>query len=343
MSELIGRRAFLAQSFAGICGTALIFREGIAGAQQRVRGTNQPFKGIYPIVQTPFFDDESIDEATFRKEINFIVEAGGHGMSWPQIASEFTSLTHDERLQHAQMIVGEVRNRIPVIVGVQSTSSVDEALEFARHAEQIGAHGIISLPPYFLSPTEEQVAEYFATLAQTVSLPIFIQNSGGEYGPAMSIDTMVALGREYPSISYVKEEAQPVLERITELTQKGQGVIKGVYSGAGGTNLINEMNNGSRGSCPSSGMIDVFSRVFDLYDTGNKEEAEQVFAGLSPMFRTNIRGMHWLIKEKEILRRRGIFPTTKCRTVSDFTWSDEESEARFATAFDAIKPLFTYT
>lgn len=343
MSELIGRRAFLARSFAGICGTALIFREGIAGAQQRIRGTSQPFKGIYPIVQTPFFDDESIDEATFRKEINFIVDAGGHGMSWPQIASEFTSLTHDERLRYAEMIVGEVRSRIPVIVGVQSTTSVDEALEFARHAERIGAHGIISLPPFFMSPTEEQVADYFATLSQTVSLPVFIQNSGGEYGPAMSINTMVSLAREHPTVCYVKEEAQPVLQRITDLAQQGQGVIKGIYSGSGGTNLINELNNGSRGSCPSSGMIDVFSRVFDLYDTGNKDEAEQVFAGLSPMFRNNIRGMHWLIKEKEILRRRGIFPTTKCRTVADFTYADAAAEAQFTTAFEAIKPLFTYS
>jgi 4-hydroxy-tetrahydrodipicolinate synthase len=188
----------------------------------------------------------------------------------------------------------------------------------------------------------EEVAEYFRTLARTVPLPIFIQNSGGPQGPAMPVDMMVELAHEYPQVAYIKEEARPVLERITELGEKGKGVIKGVFSGAGGTGLIQELKKGSRGSCPGSGMVDVFSRVFNMYEAGDKRAAEELFEGLQPMFSFRGEGMHWLFKMKEVLRRRGIFKNSKTRIAGDLVWPDEETKARFDEAYAAIEPLFTW-
>ena len=335
----IRRREFIQRSVTGFLGASIVFAGNRAQAQIS-DGNKKPFKGIFPIMQSPFRDDETIDTECLRKEVNFIVEAGGHGMTWPQIASEFNVLTDEERFQTAELIVKEARGRIPVIIGVQSTNYWKTSLDFARHAEKIGADGIISLPPYQKRPGEEDVVEYFKTLARTVSLPIFIQNSGGQYGPALSVDMIISLAREYPTISYVKEEATPVLERITEIVQKGKGIIQGVYSGAGGTNLLNELNSGSRGSCPAAGLIDVFAEVFNLYDSGDKEKAEKLFSGLNPMFNYRGRGMHWIIKEKEILRRRGIFKNTKSRIAPDFVWRDNEAKTAFDEAYNAIQPLF---
>ena len=47
----------------------------------------EEFRGIFPIVQTPFRDDETIDLACLKREIDFIIKAGGHGMCWPQAGS----------------------------------------------------------------------------------------------------------------------------------------------------------------------------------------------------------------------------------------------------------------
>jgi len=339
MSVTIKRREFFQRSVAGFIGASLVFGENSVHAQ-RSRGNREPFRGIFPIMQTPFNDDESIDTECLRKEVNFIVEAGGHGMSWPQIASEFYVLTDDERFSMAELIVKEARGRIPVIIGVQTTNFWKTSLEFARHAEKVGADGIISLPPYQKGPSEEDVAEYFRTLARTVSIPIFIQNSGGQYGPAMSVDMMISLAREYPTIAYVKEEADPVLERITELVQKGKGLIKGVFSGAGGLNLLAEMDNGSLGSCPGAGLIDIFAEAFDLRLAGNKEKAKEVFDRMEPLNSVRVKGMPWLIGAKEILRRRGIFKSTKSRVVPDFVWTDSKIEAAYTEAFNKVKPFF---
>jgi len=153
---------------------------------------------------------------------------------------------------------------------------------------------------------------------------------------------MVEMAREYPQVTYIKEEAKPVLERMVELADKGKGVVKGVFSGAGGRRLIEELNSGSRGSCPSAAMIDVFSRVFNLYEAGKKQEAEELFEGLQPMFSFRGEGMHWLFKEKEILRRRGIFKNSRTRIAGDLVWPDDETKAGFDKAYDAIEPLFTW-
>jgi 4-hydroxy-tetrahydrodipicolinate synthase len=349
MTSPFDRRAFFERTLGYMAGASVFWslRSDLFGAAASAKtvyrpGRNEPFAGIFPILQTPFSDDESIDTETFVRQIDFVIEAGGHGLVWPQNASEFQVLTDNERYMMAELIVERVGGTKPVIIGVQSTNYWKTALDFARHAWDLGADGIIALPPYQIKPTVEEVAAYFRTLARTVPLPIFIQNSGGPQGPAMPVDMMVALAHEFPQVAYIKEEARPVLERITEIGKKGKSVIKGVFSGAGGTRLIEELNNGSRGSCPSSGMVDVFSRVFNMYDAGEKKAAEEVFKGLRPMFSFRADGMHWLFKQKEILRRRGIFKNSKTRIAGDLSWPDAETQARFDEAYAAIEPLFTW-
>ena len=349
MTSSLGRRAFIGRALGGIVGASVTANSAsvlvgatAAAGTGSTPGRHEPFAGIFPILATPFFENERIDTDTCARQVDFIIEAGGHGLVWPQNASEFQVLTEDERYMMAELVVKQTAGRRPVIIGVQSTHYWKTALDFARHARDIGADGIISLPPYQIGPTVDEVAEFFRTLARTVPLPIFIQNSGGPQGPAMPIDMMVELAQEYPQVAYIKEEAPPVLERISELGDKGKGVIKGLFSGAGGRRLIQELDHGSHGSCPASGMIDVFSRVFDMYAAGDTQGAEEHFEGLKPMFSFRGEGMHWMFKEKEILRRRGLFKNSKTRIAGDLVWPDKETKARFDEAYAAVEPLFTW-
>jgi 4-hydroxy-tetrahydrodipicolinate synthase len=301
--------------------------------------THEPFRGIFPILQTPFRGDDTIDVAALRREVEFVIEAGGHGMCWPQAGSEFALLTDEERFQVAELLVREVRSRVPVIIGVQSTNYWKTALAFARHAEYIGADGIISLPPYQAGPSVEDVADYFRTLARTVSLPIFVQNTGGHYGTAMPVDALIALAHEYPTVSYIKDEAEPRFERMAQLCQEGKGVLRGVFSGGGARDLLNEMGAGSHGSCPGADLVDVFARVYDLYQAGDTEGAKELFDGLAPMLNLKLSG-HWMLIMKERLRRRGVFETTRSRMAPyELGWTDAGEKAAFDQAWEAITPL----
>ena len=295
-----------------------------------------PFRGIYPILQTPFRDDDTIDVAALRRELEFTIAAGAHGMCWPQAGSEFWLLTDTERVQIAELIVRVVDGRLPVIVGVQSTNHWRTALEFARHAELIGADGIISLPPYQATPSPEQAVDYFGALSKATSLPVFIQNTEGQYGPALSVDAMIGLARECPTVVYVKDEVQPSLERIGELATKGSGLMQGIFTGSGANHLMGEMRAGAQGCCPGADMVDIYGRVFDLYQDGQEAHAQVLFDGLAPLRDLKLDA-HWMLLMKERLHRRGVFSNTRSRVAPyELRWKSDEDRAAYREAFGEL-------
>ena len=301
----------------------------------------RPFRGIYPILQTPFREDDTIDVAALRRELEFVIAAGTHGVVWPQAGSEFWLLTDAERFEIAELIVYTVAGRLPVIVGVQSTNHWRTALAFARHAELIGADGIISLPPYPAEPSIEQAVTYYRTLSKATSLPVFVQNTAGKFGPPLSVDAMIGLARECPTPAYVKDEVQPSLERIAELAHKGAGLMQGIFTGSGANFLMDELRAGAQGCCPGADMVDVFSRAFDLYQAGEETQAQALFDRLAPMRDAQLDA-HWLLLMKERLRRRGVFSSTRSRVAPyELRWKTAADQAAFDAAYAAIEPLFS--
>ena len=301
----------------------------------------RPFRGIYPILQTPFRDDDTIDAAALRDELEFVIAAGAHGLCWPQAGSEFWLLTDAEHVQIAELIVRVVAGRLPVILGVQSTNHWRTSLDFARHAELIGADGIISLPPFQAKPSPEQAVDYFRVLSRATSLPVFIQNTEGQYGPALSVDAMIDLAQECPTVVYVKDEVQPSLERIRELAEKGAGLMQGIFTGSGANHLMDEMRAGAQGCCPGADMVDIYGRVFDLYQAGEETQAQALFDGLAPLRELKLDA-HWMLLMKERLHRRGVFSSTRSRVAPyELHWKSDADRAAFEAAYAAIEPLFS--
>ena len=335
MTPMLTRRSFVARTL-GIASTSAALITPAGAAETPARTIREPFRGVFPIMQTPYHDNFEIDEDTVRREVNFLVECGTHGITWPQLASEYYVLTDEERLRTADIIVKAARGRVPVIIGVQSTNWWKTSLTFARRAEEIGADGIISLPPFTSNATIPTTIEYFRTLAQTVKLPVFIQNTGGRYGTPLSVDAMLRLAREFPQIAYVKEEAEPNLERIAELASKGKGLIKGVFSGNSGVKLLEELPRGSAGTCPCASLVDVMAQVYDAWVSGDRATAEKIFAVLLPMQTYDV--IPWPLRDKEILRRRGIFSNTVTR-IEPFklVWTDDVRRG-FESRYEALNP-----
>jgi 4-hydroxy-tetrahydrodipicolinate synthase len=294
-------------------------------------------------MQTPFRDDDEIDEDVIRKLVNFIIEAGGHGLCWPQVSSEYYTLTEQERMRIPEVIVEEARGRIPVIIGVQS-NFWKTSVAIAEHAEAAGADAIISIPPnmdfsLLTTTTLEAAGNYFKSLARAVSVPIFIQNRGGQWGPSLPIDMILDLSREYPHICYIKEEAPVVTHRISEYVRRGEGLIKGAFSGAAGKFLLNELKRGGAGSMTASGMTDVYVQIYNSYIEGDEARAKEIFDKLMSMLM--FWGNFWIALEKEILRRRGVFKNTRMRVAPYKLIWDRYDQEEFELLFSHLKPYFT--
>ena len=121
---------------------------------------SKPLRGIFPIAQTPFTEDNKLDLDSLVRELHLMDRGGVHGFVWPQLAGEWGMLTESERLDGAEAIASTGRNLRPaVVIGVQGPNT-KAAVNYAKHAEKSGANAIISLPP--AGKTDQQsILDYY--------------------------------------------------------------------------------------------------------------------------------------------------------------------------------------
>jgi 4-hydroxy-tetrahydrodipicolinate synthase len=271
----------------------------------------KPFRGIFPILQTPFDSNDQIDWEDLEREVNYGVRCGAQGLVWGQLASEFFLLSEEERMRGMEVVVHAAAGRAAVAIGVQAPSK-GIAVRFARHAEESGADALVALPPFIGHVPLETAAEYYRALAGAVKLPIFIQNSGEPWGPALPTSLVLQLARENPQLAYIKEEVNPVAHRLGEYA--ASGIMKGIFSGNAGRDLLNELAHGSSGTMPASEFIDIDVRVYDLASSGKTDEARVLFEKLLPMI--NLEETYGVAFSKTVLVRRGVFKSAKLRGIN---------------------------
>ncbi|MBZ0286153.1 MAG: dihydrodipicolinate synthase family protein, partial [Anaerolineae bacterium] len=146
---------------------------------------SQNWRGIFVIVVTPFTATYEIDEDSLRKEIRFCIEAGAHGLVGPANASEFPMLSDDERKRWLEIVVSETGGQIPVVAATTSGHMLP-AVALSRFAQQIGATGIMAMPPHIVHTDAAGCYTYYQALSQALEIPICIQNYIGPVGTPMS-------------------------------------------------------------------------------------------------------------------------------------------------------------
>ena len=166
------------------------------------------WRGIMPIVTTPFTDSYALDEAALRQLVAFSIEAGATGLVGPANASEFSTLSDDERRRWIEIVVAEAGGQVPVVASVTSGHAVP-AVALARFAEDAGADGIMSMPPHVLRVDQEGCYAFYQQLADAVDIPICVQNFDAPVGTPMSGELLGRMCRELAGIDYIKEETGP--------------------------------------------------------------------------------------------------------------------------------------
>ena len=289
------------------------------------------YAGVFIIMQTPFLDSFEIDEDSLRREADFLVRCGVHGMVWPAGAGETQTLSHAERIRYAPSVVQEVKGRIPVVIGVHGVNKF-EAAEYARHAEKIGADAMLALSQTDGATDLDVLTDYFTAITSASRLPLFIQVSS----PVLTVDYLIGLARKLPTFRYVKDEQAPVPKRVSRFVAEAKGLLTPM-TGGGSRNLLNEMGRGSRGTMPGAGFADIQAQIWDWYQEGKKKEARDLFSKM-PMMAVLEQNVTYVV-QKEILRRRGVFKTTWMRNTRKFTM-DAGDLHELDEIFGALRPYF---
>ena len=265
---------------------------------------NESYRGIFTIPPTPFREDGEIDIPSFCRVIEFCIECGAHGLVYPVNASEFTALSDAERFQLSEVLVEQNAGRLPAIIGVAGVTP-EVAAKFAKHAHDIGANGVIAMPPYLRRGNlpEEIIVDYYRKISDAAQLPVFIQNNMPPIGTNLSAEFMLNLCRDIEHIAYIKEETVPSTVKLSAVIRENTGLCKGVFGGAGGRYLIEEHKRGSAGQMPGCHVTDIVVALWDALEAGDKARAMYIYKEMAPLFffEHQLPGCY-----KEVLYRRGI-------------------------------------
>ncbi len=265
--------------------------------------------GIYQILQTPFDDDGAIDWQSFARQIEYCLAAGVHGLVTPALASEFFTLSDAERREVVEFAGDAIGGRLPFIVGVQGLNQ-RIATEFAEHACEQDATALMAMPPYLRKASRPELRKYYRALAQ-FDRPLIIQNAPAPIGSPLSPRELVELLAAEDNILYIKEETNPILQHINEIVALDTGNCAGVFGGANGTYLIDELKRGACGNMPAGGLVDAQVRIYNLYRAGCVDEAERISHKLLPLL--NYATVYGVSFHKVVMWRRGILRSAFAR------------------------------
>lgn len=264
----------------------------------------EPYRGIFTIPTTPFKDTGEIDEASFRRVIDFCVACGAHGLVYPVNASEFSNLSDAERMQMSEVMIEQNAGRVPTVIGVAGVSR-EVAMMFAKHAREIGADSVIAMPPYAnkAGVNMNAVYDYYVGIAEAAQLPVWIQNNMPPIGIQMSAEFLLKMCREIEYVDYIKEETIPSPVVLQQIMDANKGECKGVMGGAGGRYLIEEFRRGSTGNMPGCHVTDVVVQFWNALDGGDEDRAMHIYKEMAPLFffEHQLPGCY-----KEVLYRRGV-------------------------------------
>lgn len=146
------------------------------------------FKGSFTALISPFRNG-AFDEAAYEKIIEWQIAQGTNGLVPVGTTGESPTLTEEEHKRAIEICVETARKRVPVIAGAGSNSTA-EAIEYSRHAKEVGADAVLIVMPYYNKPTQEGLYLHVKAINDAVDIPIVLYNVPSRTVADMSVATM---------------------------------------------------------------------------------------------------------------------------------------------------------
>lgn len=190
---------------------------------------SKSFRGSYTVAITPFTDDGSgINTDALKKFIDWQVVCDVPGIIMLGTTGEFLTISDDERRELVDATVKYVNGRMNVLVGTMNAYTPN-AVRYSCEAEKLGADGLMVIPPYYYTPTEDEIFDYYRAIAEAVSIPIMLYNNPFTSNIDMSAKLVARLTKAFDNVRYIKEASMDV-GRIFDIVEATDGVMN-VFAG----------------------------------------------------------------------------------------------------------------
>src|SRR5262245_1103070 len=238
-------------------------------------------RGIIPPVVTPMTSDEEVDFARLRRLIDHLIGSGVHGIFVLGTTGECYALDADEKQKIVAAAVEQVNRRVPVYAGT-GAETTREAIRHTRMAEREGVDGVSVITPYFIMPSQAEVADHYRRVAESTSLPVVLYSNPSTCGGLKIEPDTVAKLAGVKNIVAIKDSSgdlQNAIEMV-RLVPDDFAVLMGRD-----TLIAPALMFGAKGAVPASGNVarKLVVEIYEAFVAGDLERAKAAQNRLSPV------------------------------------------------------------
>lgn len=232
----------------------------------------RPIRGIIPPVLTPLADRDRLDEGSFSRLLNYLVEGGSSALFVLGSTGESPGLSGRLRRDVLDVASASVGGRVPLLVGITDTSFA-ESLRLAEYAAKVGASALVVSPPYYYNLSQSAFLGYMERLTPHLPLPVYLYNIPSLTKLMMTPET-VRRAASLPNVWGLKDSSgdRGYFGRVQAIMAGRQdfALLVGVEE------ILAEMvTRGAHGGV--CGGANLYPRLYaDLYDAASHGDTEKV-------------------------------------------------------------------
>jgi 4-hydroxy-tetrahydrodipicolinate synthase len=243
------------------------------------------FSGVFPAITTPFAADGSVDHGFLAKHAAWMLESGCHGLVPCGSLGEVATLSFEEKVAVVKTCV-EAANGLPVAPGVSSLST-QGAIDFAKASHDVGAQGLMVLPPYAYSTDWREMKAHMKAVIEATPLTCILYNNPIAYKTDFTPVQIAELAAECPNLAAVKESSADVRRimairelidgRLTLMMGVDDAIVEGIRVGVTGwiAGLVNAFPAES---------VALWRWTLD----GKTKEADELYKWFLPLLRLDV-------------------------------------------------------
>lgn len=167
------------------------------------------FFGVIPPMVTPLLDNKRLDSAGLERLIEHILGGGVHGVFILGTTGEATNINYCLRHELVRYVCRQVAGRVPVLVGITDTT-FDESVRLSWTAAEAGAAAVVAAPPYYFTPGQPELIEYYTRLTMVLPLPLFIYNMPIHTKVMIEPSTVLSLA-QIPKVAGLKDSSSNIV------------------------------------------------------------------------------------------------------------------------------------
>jgi 4-hydroxy-tetrahydrodipicolinate synthase len=239
------------------------------------------FRGSFVAIATPMKNGK-VDEEALRNLVEFQIENGTDGVVPCGTTGESATLTYEEHCRVIEIVIDQVKKRVPVVAG-SGSNSTHESVFLTQHAQKAGADGALVITPYYNKPTQEGLYQHFKTIAESVKIPLLLYNVPGRTAVNVLPQTVIRLSK-VDNIVGIKE-ASGSMDQAAEIidgTDSSFALLSGEDSLTYPLYCI-----GAKGviSASTNVVAKDMGDMWDAFEKGDMETARKLHFKLLPVFK----------------------------------------------------------